>query len=59
MSRMANPEGHPSSAGSARAVRSRRKRNVVAKAGAADSEFVRAFADALQDILRHERRVAA
>ena len=56
MSRMANPQGEEAPRAAQTDPRSRRKRTA---ATVYDHEFVQAFADALRDILRHERRIAA
>jgi hypothetical protein len=56
MSRMAKHRGEPSPRNGAVHARSRRRRAVAADS---NRDFVRAFADALRDILRHERRHAA
>jgi hypothetical protein len=56
MPHMANPQGEQSRAAVRTEKSSRRKRAAVA---AYDDKFERAFVDALRDILKHERRIAA
>jgi hypothetical protein len=54
MSLMKNAGGHSSRHADAR-MRPRRKRELVTDSSSNNLEFLRAFADALNDILREER----
>jgi ribosomal protein S12 methylthiotransferase accessory factor YcaO len=56
MPHMASPQGEQSRRAVSSEKSSRRKRAAVSAHG---DQFERAFADALRDILKHERRIAA